>query len=69
MKEQTKQASEVSVIYAIRRLLGFVAPRQAQSSCTDFAIEAQCANSTIFLVQGRVVFIYRVNLCALKFAF
>lgn len=45
---------------------GVVTPQETQSGCTDFAIKAQCANATIFLVKGREVFIYRVNLCALK---
>lgn len=43
-------ASEVKLIYAIRYSLGLAAAPQTQCGCTDFAIEAQCANVTIFLV-------------------
>lgn len=62
-------ASEVKLIYAIRCLLGLVAAPQAQSRCTDFTIQAQCANVIIFLVRVKEVFIYRVNLCALNLLF
>lgn len=48
---------------------GVVTPQETQSGCTDFAIKAQSANATVFLVKGRNVFIYRVMLRALKLCF
>lgn len=43
-----------NVIYAIKKkknmFTGVVTPQETQSGCLDFAIKAQCANATIFLV-------------------
>lgn len=61
--------TEVKCDLCNKMFTGVVTPQETQSGCTDFAIQAQCANATIFLVQGREVFIYRVNLCALKNCF
>lgn len=51
-RHQLHMATLVNVIYAIKKIMftGVVTPQETQSGCLDFAIKAQCANATIFLV-------------------
>ena len=76
LKKDSKRTARCGrVIYAIKCLLGVVAPQGAlerekerESGCTEFAIQAQCAHATIFVFKGKIC-VYRTICALMKNAF